>query len=64
MKIINYTIIPLFYLSALPICVIIALMDYNNGRTFIANLKSVMGVDTIPKKRSTDNLKSVDFDQQ
>jgi len=44
MKIINYTIIPLFYLSALPICVIIALMDYNNGRTFIANLKSVMGI--------------------
>lgn len=44
MKIINYTIIPLFYLSALPICVIIALMDYNNGQTFTANLKSVMGI--------------------
>jgi len=34
----------LFYITALPICVIIALMDHNNGRGFKTNLLSVMGM--------------------
>ena len=33
----------LFYLPCLPICVIIALMDGNNGRGFRVNLREVMG---------------------
>ena len=43
-RIINWTIIPLFYITALPICIIIALMDSNNGRGFRTNLHEVMGV--------------------
>ncbi len=34
----------LFYITCLPICVIIALMDWNNGRGFRDNLREVMGV--------------------
>ena len=33
----------LFYITCLPICVIIALMDWNNGRGFKTNLREVMG---------------------
>ena len=43
-KAIDYTIIPLFYLITLPICSLIALMDWNNGKTFIENLKEILGV--------------------
>lgn len=43
-RILDYTIIPVFYLTALPICMIIAVMDHNNGKSFVCNLKSVMGI--------------------
>ena len=36
----------MFYITALPICVIIALMDSNNGRGFRVNLREVMGQST------------------
>jgi|TARA_B100001741_G_C16487448_1_gene567977 hypothetical protein len=42
--IINYTIIPVFYVTVLPICVLIALMDSNNGKGFKKNLREVMGI--------------------
>ena len=37
----------LFYITCLPICVIIALMDWNNGRGFRDNLREVMGVKAV-----------------
>ena len=40
----NFTIIPVFYITALPMCIIIALMDSNNGRGFRTNLREVMGI--------------------
>jgi len=49
-KVIDYTIIPLFYLITLPICSLIALMDWNNGKTFIENLKEILGVQQNNKK--------------
>ena len=33
----------LFYITCLPMCVVIALMDWNNGRGFRSNLSEVMG---------------------
>ena len=42
--IINYTIIPVFYVTVLPICVLIALMDSNNGKGFKKNLREVMQI--------------------
>jgi hypothetical protein len=42
-KVLDYTIIPFFYIIALPICIIIALMDSNNGRGFKKNLREVIG---------------------
>ena len=33
----------LFYITCLPICVIIALMDWNNGKEFSVSLREVMG---------------------
>ena len=33
----------LFYITCLPMCVIIAAMDWNNGRGFRTNLREVMG---------------------
>lgn len=35
---------PLFYIMTFPICSVIAIMDWNNGRTFKQNLREVMGV--------------------
>ena len=55
--IINYTIIPLFYLTALPICIIIALMDSNNGKGFKKNLREVMGI----KKIMNSKAKSMSY---
>ena len=49
-KVIDYTSIPLFYLITLPICSLIALMDWNNGKTFIENLKEILGVQQNNKK--------------
>ena len=45
-KVLDYTIIPFFYIIALPICIIIALMDSNNGKGFKKNLREVMGAKT------------------
>ena len=49
MKILKWIIVyilvaPLFYLITFPICSIIALMDWGNGKTFRENLREVMGV--------------------
>ena len=35
---------PLFYMMTFPICSLIALMDWGNGKTYRENLREVMGV--------------------
>ena len=35
---------PLFYIMTFPICSLIALMDWGNGKTYRENLREVMGV--------------------
>ena len=35
---------PLFYILTFPICSLIALMDWGNGKTYRENLREVMGV--------------------
>jgi len=50
-RLIDYTVIPLFYLLTLPMCCVIALMDSTNGKGFKHNLKIVMGFDLNPKDR-------------
>lgn len=41
---VNFIVTPVFYVMTFPICGIIALMDWHNGRTYRENLKEVMGV--------------------
>lgn len=35
---------PIFYIMTFPICSLIALMDWGNGKTFKENLREVMGI--------------------
>lgn len=41
---VNLIVTPIFYLMTFPICSVIALMDWGNGKSFKENLKEVMGV--------------------
>ena len=41
---VNLIVTPLFYAMTFPICGVIAIMDWNNGRTFKENIREVMGV--------------------
>ena len=41
---VRLVVTPIFYVMTFPICGIIALMDWNNGRSFKENLREVMGV--------------------
>tara|TARA_B100000941_G_C28378984_1_gene486277 strand:- start:205 stop:363 length:159 start_codon:yes stop_codon:yes gene_type:complete len=41
---VRLVVTPIFYIMTFPICGIIALMDWNNGRSFKENLREVMGV--------------------
>ena len=59
MKIIHWTIIPIFYITAFPICCIIALMDHNNGRGFRNNLRDVMGAGFTVNKQNANNKQEV-----
>lgn len=52
-RIVDLTIIPLFYLTAFPICCLIAFMDMSNGRGFKRNLKEVMGFGFESKKKDS-----------
>ena len=49
MKILKWIIVyvivaPVFYVITFPICGLIALMDFGNGKTYRENLKEVMGI--------------------
>ena len=49
MKLIKWIVVyiivaPLFYILTFPICSLIALMDWGNGKTYTENLREVMGV--------------------
>ncbi len=35
---------PVFYVMTFPICSLIALMDWGNGKTYKENLREVMGI--------------------
>ena len=35
---------PVFYIMSFPICSLIALMDWGNGKTYRENLREVMGM--------------------
>ena len=35
---------PVFYIMTFPICSLIALMDWGNGKTYKENLREVMGM--------------------
>ena len=35
---------PVFYIMPFPICSLIALMDWGNGKTYRENLREVMGM--------------------
>lgn len=52
-RIVDLTVIPLFYLTAFPICCLIAFMDMSNGRGFKRNLKEVMGFGFKSKKKDS-----------
>ena len=49
MKILKWIIVyiivaPVFYVMTFPICSLIALMDWGNGKTYRENLREVMGM--------------------
>ena len=49
MKILKWIIVylivaPVFYIMTFPICSLIALMDWGNGKTYKENLREVMGI--------------------
>ena len=43
LRVLGWLVRPLFWITTLPICVIIAVMDHNNGRGFRRNLRDIMG---------------------
>ena len=43
LRLLGWIVRPLFLVTMLPICVLIALMDYNNTRGFRHNLREIMG---------------------
>lgn len=59
MKLIHWIVIPIFYVTAFPICCVIALMDHNNGHGFRKNLSDVMGAGFIVNKHNADNKQEV-----
>ena len=59
MKLIHWIVIPIFYVTAFPICCIIALMDHNNGRGFRKNLGDVMGAGFTVNKHNADSKQEV-----
>ena len=49
MKILKWIVVyiivaPLFYIMTFPICSLIALMDWGNGKTYKENLREVVGI--------------------
>ena len=42
--IVNLLVAPVFYIMTFPICSLIALMDWGNGKTYRENLREVMGM--------------------
>lgn len=59
MKLIHWIVIPIFYVTAFPICCVIALMDHNNGHGFRKNLSDVMGAGFIVNKHNADGKQEV-----
>jgi len=49
LQLIRWIIRPVFLLTMLPICGLIAIMDSNNGRGFKTNLREIMGEGHKPK---------------
>ena len=45
--VVNIIVAPLFYILTFPICSLIALMVWGNGKTYRENLREVMGVKKI-----------------
>jgi len=43
LRLLGWIVRPLFLVTMLPICVLIAVMDYNNTRGFRHNLREIMG---------------------
>ena len=43
LRLLGWIIRPLFLVTMLPICGLIAVMDYNNGKGFLHNLREIMG---------------------
>jgi hypothetical protein len=43
LRVLGWLVRPLFLMTTLPICVLIALMDHNNGRGFRHNLREITG---------------------
>ncbi len=43
LRVLGWIVKPLFLITTLPICVVIAIMDSNNGRGFRNNLREIMG---------------------
>ena len=43
LRVLGWLVRPLFLITTLPICVLIALMDHNNGRGFRHNLREITG---------------------
>ena len=43
LRLLGWIVRPLFLVAMLPICVLIAVMDYNNTRGFRHNLREIMG---------------------
>ena len=43
LRVLGWIVKPLFLATTLPICVVIAIMDSNNGRGFRNNLREIMG---------------------
>ncbi len=43
LRLLGWIVRPLFLVTMLPICVLIAVMDHNNTRGFRHNLREIMG---------------------